>query len=184
MKGMRLLVSATIILIALSGCARSIDTDVKKPIENVDVKADEKTTQITENNSEKDDMTDDFETMAFVTAVVNEERAFSIELEDNETAKAFYKKLKEDELIIVFEKTRGNSTMCYLPWNLPFDDKDITVQCGDIMLHGGNQLQIFYGENEGTQTKIGRINDDEDSIKEFFGRDEEVTVRFFLEWTE
>ena len=105
-----LIIPGIVLALALSGCVRSTNHTVEKPAGNTDVKTEENVAPVTENDSEKEDeMTEDFEPVFFVTAVVNDEIAFSIELEDNEAGNAFFENLRGNDLTIAMVKTRGNS---------------------------------------------------------------------------
>ena len=180
------IITGIVLALTLSGCVRNTNPTVEKPSDNTDVKTEENVAPVFESDSEKDDeMTEDFEPMFFVTAVVNDEIAFSIELEDNEAGKAFFENLRGNDLTIVMHEYGGFEKVGDLPWELPADDEEMTAQVGDIMLYQGNQLTVFYGENTWEYTKIGRFSkEDEDLVIEYFGGEDEVTVKIFLEGTE
>ena len=71
-----------------------------------------------------------------------------------------------------------------LPWELPRNDEKITTKPGDLILYQGNQLTVYYAENTWEFTKLGSLNAEEDEIVEAFGGKDDITVEFFLEWTE
>lgn len=45
------------------------------------------------------------------------------------------------------------------PQSLPTSDAPITAQPGDIMLYLGNQMVVFYGNNNWNYTRLGKIDD-------------------------
>ena len=54
--------------------------------------------------------------------------------------------------------------------SLPTSNKNITTQPGDIMLYSGNQMVIFYGNNNWSYTPLGHIdNATAENVKEFLG---------------
>ncbi|SKA71111.1 hypothetical protein SAMN02745111_02159 [Eubacterium uniforme] len=63
---------------------------------------------------------------------------------------------------------------------LPSNDKDITTECGDIVLYSSNQMVIFYGSNSWEYTRLGKINMSKAQIKELLSGDN-VTVTIEVE---
>ena len=71
-----------------------------------------------------------------------------------------------------------------LPWELPRNDEQITTEPGDIILYQGNQLTIYYDENTWSFTRLGKIKYvTKEELLEALG-DGDVTVSFWLEWSE
>ena len=109
---------------------------------------------------------------------------YSIELESNSSADAFFEKIKKESLTIDMHDYGSFEKVGDLPWELPANDEEITARPGDIILCQGNKLTIYYDENTRNFTKIGCIPDvDADELKEVLG-DGDVTVEFSVEWTE
>lgn len=95
-------------------------------------------------------------------------RAFSAELCDNDTAKAFRERLP---LTLDMSELNGNEKYCYLSESLPTNSsRPSGIHTGDIMLYGSDCLVIFY-ESFSTSysyTPIGKINDP-DGLAEILG---------------
>ena len=112
------------------------------------------------------------------------DRYYSIELEGNSSAEAFFEKIKEETLTIDMHDYGSFEKVGDLPWELPTNDEEITTKPGDIILYQGNKLTIYYDENTWNFTKIGQIPDvDAEELREVLG-DGNVTVEFSVEWTE
>ena len=121
--------------------------------------------------------------MAFLTVVVGD-RVFSVDLEDNPSAQAFKEKLSSDPITLTMHDYGSFEKVGDLPWELPRNDEKITTKPGDLILYQGNQLTVYYAENTWEFTKLGSLNAEEDEIVEAFGGKDDITVEFFLEWTE
>ena len=71
-----------------------------------------------------------------------------------------------------------------LPWTLPRNDVSITTKPGDILLYQGNQLTIYYDENTWSFTRLAALDGvTKEELLDVFG-DGDVTVKFWVEWTE
>lgn len=93
-----------------------------------------------------------------VEAVLNGQ-SFTIELEDNQTADAFYKLLP---LRVEMSELNSNEKYVYLDSDLPSSPVNPgTVEVGDVMLFQGNCLVIFYQAHQTSYsyTPIGKIVD-------------------------
>ncbi len=53
--------------------------------------------------------------------------------------------------------------------SLPENDSRTTTQAGDIVLYAGNQIVVFYGSNSWAYTKLGKIDLNEDKLKDLLG---------------
>ncbi|MBQ4424806.1 MAG: hypothetical protein II882_03585 [Lachnospiraceae bacterium] len=105
-------------------------------------------------------------------------------LENNSSAEAFFEKLKEGSVEIVMHDYGSFEKVGPLPWDLPRNDGKITTVPGDIILYQGNQITIYYDENTWEFTRLARIADvTKEELLRVLG-DGEVTVRFWLEWSE
>ena len=112
------------------------------------------------------------------------DRFFSINLESNSSADAFIEKIKSGTLEIDMSDYGGFEKVGNLPWAITTNDKEITTRPGDLILYEGNKITIYYGENTYKFTKLGRLNADEEEIKEAFGGEDDITAVFSVEWTE
>lgn len=108
------------------------------------------------------------------------EKNFTATLADNASAEAL-KELLADGPITMDMRDYGNiEKVGELGASLPTDDQQITTEPGDLMLHQGNSLVIYYVSNTWNLTRLGKINDvSEDGLKEVFGSGN-VTVTLSL----
>lgn len=71
-----------------------------------------------------------------------------------------------------------------MPWELPTNDESITTEPGDIILYQGSKITIYYDENTWDFTRLARIEDvTKEELLEALGTDD-VTVKFWIEWSE
>ena len=112
------------------------------------------------------------------------DRAFTIQLDGNSSADAFYEKIKEEPLTIQMSDYGNFEKVGDLPWELPRNDEEITTSPGDLILYQGNKLTIYYDENTWSFTRLGSLNATEEEVKEYFGGTDDITAEFYLEWTE
>ena len=109
---------------------------------------------------------------------------FYADLEDNSSTNALKEKLSSEILTLDMHDYGGFEKVAELPWQLPTNDQTITTQPGDIILYQGNQLTIYYGQNTWSFTKVAHIEGAEKQmLKEQLGTGD-VTVTFWLEWSE
>ena len=101
-----------------------------------------------------------------------------IKLLDNPSANEFYEKIKDENLKIRVSDSNNYAKIGNLEYHLSSDDKNISIKPGDVVLIQGNEIAIFYNKNTGNYTKIGRIeNTNESYLKTILGNDE-VTLDF------
>ena len=116
------------------------------------------------------------------------DNAFTVDLEDNSSAEAFFEKINGDGLTVDMHDYGGFEKVGNLPWELPVNDEEITTKPGDIILYQGNKITIYYGENTWNFTKLGELRggteEDIAEWKEAFGGEDDITAEFMVEWTE
>ena len=127
--------------------------------------------------------TDAMDPMA-VMVISLPDRSFTVNLESNSSADAFWEKVKTDPLKIEMHDYGNFEKVGDLPWDLPTNDEQISTKPGDLILYQGNKLCIYYGENSWSFTKLGTLNATEEEMKDFFGGEDEITAEIYLEWTE
>ena len=91
--------------------------------------------------------------------VLIDKKEYTINLEDNETAKEFVNMLP---LELNMNELNGNEKYIYLDTTLPTNSSNPKrINVGDVMLYGDNCLVIFYKsfDTNYSYTKIGHIND-------------------------
>lgn len=106
------------------------------------------------------------------------------ELMDNTSAEAFFKKLEEGKLAVDLHEYGNFEKVGSLPWELPRNDEKITTVPGDIILYQGSQITIYYDENTWDFTRLAKINYvTKEELLDVLGEGD-VTVSFWLEWSE
>ena len=141
------------------------------------------TTPKTESSVNDNEREYDMTPMAILVMEANGHQ-FSVSVAGTEAAEAFKEKLNPGALEMSLHDYGNFEKTGQLPWSLPASDERITTQPGDIMLYQGNAICIYYGENTWEFTKLGHIyNVSGDELLDILG-DGDVTVRFWLEWTE
>lgn len=104
--------------------------------------------------------------------VLIDKKGYTINLEDNETAKEFVSMLP---LELNMNELNGNEKYVYLDRKLPVNPSNINkINAGDVMIYGNDCLVIFYKSftSSYSYTKIGHIDNLPD-----LGNDN-VSVRF------
>ena len=90
----------------------------------------------------------------------------SVLWEDNESVKA----LNELLPIEIEMKMYGDfEQVGSIGKKLPRNDVQMTTKSGDIVLYAGDQLVVFYGSNSWAYTKLGKIDLNEDKLKDLLG---------------
>ncbi|MBR3635165.1 MAG: hypothetical protein IKN47_03120 [Lachnospiraceae bacterium] len=133
---------------------------------------------------EKDYEDYSMEPVAIFVMRIND-KYYSPDFEYNSSVEAFREKIKEEGTVTVKMQDYGNfEKVGELPWDIVTNDEKITTAPGDIILYQGNKISVYYDENTWDLTKIGHIDDvTKEELLNVFG-DGEVTVEFFVEWTE
>ena len=109
------------------------------------------------NKNDNKETVDSKSEVDIVKVLINNDE-YTIDLEDNETAKAFVELLP---LKIDMKELNGNEKYYYLNKSLPSDSSNIKkITAGDVMLYGDDCLVIFYKSfnTSYSYTKIGHIN--------------------------
>ena len=124
------------------------------------------------------------EDLTYSVVVTIGNRSFVVEMEHNSSAEALVEKLKTNMLKLNMSDYGNFEKVANLPWELPTNDESITTVPGDVILYQGNKLTIYYDENTWEFTRIGHISGvTQDELKSLLG-DGDVTVEFWLEWSE
>ena len=109
---------------------------------------------------------------------------FTATLENNSSADALLARLSTEPLELTLHDYGNFEKVGALPYELPTNDERITTVPGDIILYQGNQITIYYDENTWSFTRLARIETvTQNALKAALG-DGDVTVRFWIEWTE
>ena len=104
--------------------------------------------------------------------VIIDEKEYLLNIEDNETSKAFIKLLPQE---FTMNDLNNNEKYIYLDKSLPTNSYQVgQINKGDVMLFGDNCLVIFYKsfDTSYSYTKIGHI----DNLPDFDSNN--ISVRF------
>ena len=94
--------------------------------------------------------------------VIIDNKVYTLELEDNETANSFKNLLPQEYKMT---ELNGNEKYIYLDTKLPTNSKNPKyINAGDVMLYGNNCLVVFYKsfDTSFSYTKIGHIDNLDD----------------------
>ena len=112
------------------------------------------------------------------------DKVFYATLEDNSAAAGFMEKLSREAIEVNMHDYGNFEKIGPLPWSLPRNDMSITTEPGDVILYQGDQITIYYDRNACDLTRLAKIEDvTREELLEAFG-DGDVTVAFWIEWSE
>ena len=140
-KGILLSLLILISLIMVTGCSE------KNRINNNKKNQQENSIDVDSSN----------EVIKSVKAIINE-KEYTINLENNETANNFVNLLPQE---LNMSELKGNEKYIYLDTTLPTNSSNPKrINAGDVMLYGDNCLVIFYKtfDTSYSYTKIGHID--------------------------
>ena len=109
------------------------------------------------NNENNIEETNSNEVISSVKVTINN-KEYTLNLEDNETAKNFINLLPQE---FNMSELNGNEKYIYLDTTLPTNSYNPKhINSGDVMLYGNNCLVIFYKsfDTSYSYTKIGHID--------------------------
>ena len=111
------------------------------------------------NNQQENsiDVDNSNEVIKSVKAIINE-KEYTINLENNETANSFVNLLPQE---LNMSELNGNEKYIYLDTTLPTNSSNPKrINAGDVMLYGDNCLVIFYKtfDTSYSYTRIGHID--------------------------
>ena len=123
-------------------------------------------------------------TMNKICITIDGEQTLTATLANNTSAQALMEALTQAPITYEAHDYGNFEKVGPLPWELPRNDEQSTARPGDIILYQGNQITVYYGENTWSFTKLATIADvTRDELLAALG-DGDVTVRFWLEWSE
>lgn len=115
-----------------------------------------------------------------ITITIDGTHTLAATLAQNESARAFAGLLAAGVVTLSLHGYGGFEQVGALPARLPRNDTRIAAAPGDIMLYQGNQLVMFYGTNEWSYSRLGRIDGAErDALAALLGAGD-VTATFAL----
>lgn len=131
--------------------------------------------QTAENIKAKEDIADIKRNMKTVNLEING-YCFSVTLAQSEAADKLYEILENEELVLELDDYGGFEKVGSLGFELPREDENTSTFPGDIVLYNGNNIVIFYGTNNWSYTRLGKI-DDIENLNEALNENR-VTVKF------
>lgn len=113
---------------------------------------------------------------------INDIRVWLV-FETNPSAAVFIEKSRSIRLKAQMEK-EALGFVGTLPFELPQNPKQISGKCGDFVLLENGKIALLKEEKTGTFTSLAHtINDSVSNLEKSF-QNEQVEVRFCLEWPE
>jgi len=112
--------------------------------------------------------------------IVVGETTFMADFADNSSADAFRELLVQGDLTINMSDYGSFEKVGSIGQRLPREDTQISTTTGDVILYQGNQIVIFYGTNNWSYSRLGKIqNATKDDLLTAFGSGN-VTITFSL----
>ena len=113
-----------------------------------------------------------------VKVQINED-SFDVELENNSAAQELIKELEKGNITVNATEYGGFEKVGELGFSLPTSDENINTEPGDIVLYQGDKVSLFYGSHSWSYTKLGKIDNSSNELKEVLGPGN-VTLVFSL----
>lgn len=76
---------------------------------------------------------------------------------DNSSAEALLALLAKGDIEIAMRDYASMEKVGQLPVTLPRNDRQTATSAGDVILYQGNQFVIYYGTNNWSLTRLGKI---------------------------
>ena len=80
-----------------------------------------------------------------------------VTLAENKAVDALVELLKDGDITYTADDYGGFEKVGFLGHSLPTENSQITTEAGDVILYSGNQIVLFYGSNEWSYTRLGKI---------------------------
>lgn len=84
-------------------------------------------------------------------------------LYNNAATQALIAKLEEGPVTVTLNSSGGFEIWGALGFSLPTSNEQITAQPGDVILYNGSNICLMYGTNSWSYTRLGHIDDLNDS---------------------
>ena len=99
---------------------------------------------------------------------------------ENSSADAFIELLRDNDVTVEMHDYGNFEKVGPLGISLQQNNEQITTEPGDVILYQGDQITIYYDENNWNFTRLGKVqNVSQDELKEILG-DGDVAVTFSL----
>ena len=86
------------------------------------------------------------------------ENKIEVTLADNCSVDALIEILKQGDIVYTADDYGGFEKVGSLGHTLPTNNSQVTTEAGDVVLYNGNQIVLFYGSNNWSYTRLGKIN--------------------------
>ena len=180
----------TVLALVLSGCAEQANSDKMDNSytqidqeTDVDIEMSDTGPENINEESNPDEMADAIQPVPTLVIEING-KIFYADPEDNSSAQEFIEKLSSGPITVDMHDYGNFEKVGPLPWSLPSNDEQITTEPGDVILYQGDQITIYYDQNTWSFTRLAKIgNVTREELLEAFG-DGDVTVSFYVEWSE
>ena len=82
---------------------------------------------------------------------------FEVQWESNQTVDEFAAYSQNEIIVVNASRYGGFEQVGSLPQSFSRNDEQTTTEPGDIVLHSGDQLVVFFGSNSWSYTRLGHI---------------------------
>ena len=82
----------------------------------------------------------------------------TVSLTDNGATQSLVAKLQESPLALTLNSSGGFEIWGALGFSLPASDTQIIAQPGDVILYNSSNICLFYGSNQWSYTRLGKID--------------------------
>lgn len=114
-------------------------------------------TACTRGNTNQSDVNGENEEITKMYLTINGNK-IEVTLAENSSVDALVGILKQGDIVYTAEDYGGFEKVGSLGHTLPTENTQITAEAGDVILYSGNQIVVFYGSNEWSYTRLGKIN--------------------------
>lgn len=111
------------------------------------------------------------------------EETHIVTMEDNVGTRALIAALQTENIVYIAHDYGNFEKVGYIGQSFPTDNHQITTSSGDLVLYGGDNICIFYGNNSWSYTRIGKLDGlSADEVRRFVKAGEgEVTITLSLQ---
>ncbi len=97
-------------------------------------------------------------TMAQKMYITIDDRTEAVTLADNSATQALVTKLQTAPVTVTLNSSGGFEIWGALGFSLPASDTQIIAQPGDVILYNSSNICLFYGSNQWSYTRLGKID--------------------------
>ena len=160
-------------IICLTSCGKNTNDTQENPIDEIM----QESTNSAENESEYPIMSE--ESVESEMKLYINDSEIPVIWGDNETIDEIKSELQKGDISVSMSMYSDNEQVGSLGKSYTTKDKQMTTENGDIVLYGGNQIVVFYGNHSWSYTKLGKMNLAEDKVTALLGNGN-VTLRISM----